>query len=43
MASARTGGSEHASSADLIASFADDTADALESRQLLAQRPARRN
>ena len=38
MASARTGGSEYAGAADLVASFADNTADALESKQLLAQR-----
>jgi len=42
MASARTGGSEYAGASDLIASFADNTADALESKQLLTQRPAQR-
>ena len=39
MASARTGGSEYASVSNLIDSFADNTADALENKQLLAQRP----
>jgi hypothetical protein len=40
MASARIGGSEYAGDSDLVASFSDNTADALESKQLLAQRPA---
>jgi hypothetical protein len=39
MASARTGGSEYAGVSDLIDSFADNTAEALENKQLLAQRP----
>ena len=39
MASARTGGSEYADAKEIMASFADGTADALESKQLLARRP----
>ena len=41
MASARTGGSEYADGKEILASFAEGTADALESKQLLAQRPPR--
>jgi len=39
MASARTGGSEYAGGDKLLDSFANRTADELEGRQLLAQRP----
>jgi hypothetical protein len=43
VASARTGGSEYAGSEQILDSFANRTADALEGRQLLAQRaPLRR-
>ena len=38
VASARTGGSEYAGSEQILDSFANRTADALEGRQLLAQR-----
>jgi hypothetical protein len=41
MASARTGGSEYADAKEIMSSFADGTADALESKQLLARRPPR--
>jgi hypothetical protein len=41
MASARTGGSEYADGKEIVASFADGTADALESKQLLANRSPR--
>jgi hypothetical protein len=41
MASARTGGSEYADGTEIVASFAEGTADALESKQLLANRSPR--